>query len=187
VSGYVITGGTDAFVADLAPHLRAQVHRTPSGPIASWIHIVPGEGDEAVSLAAAAAAADDHLPHGEGCSFIAVVPVWGVIAPPLDEPAELAAAAARALARVRIERWSREGRRFNVVAYGALDSAALPGLRERSTLAERTPMHRLATLADLANAIDFLSSSAASYVTGSVLPLDGGWTAYSWFHPARDL
>jgi NAD(P)-dependent dehydrogenase (short-subunit alcohol dehydrogenase family) len=187
VSGYVVTGGTDAFVADLAVHMRAPVHRAPNGPTASWVHIVPGEGDEAVSLTAAAALADDHLPHGEGASFIAVVPVWGVIEPPLDEQAQLAAAAARALAQVRIERWSREGRRINMVAYGALDSATLPGLRDRATLVDRTPMHRLATLADLANAIDFLSSSAASYVTGSELPLDGGWTAYSWFHPARDL
>ena len=38
-----------------------------------------------------------------------------------------------------------------------------------------------------ADAIDFLASSSASYVTGSVLDLDGGWSAYSWFYPARDL
>jgi NAD(P)-dependent dehydrogenase (short-subunit alcohol dehydrogenase family) len=189
VSGYVITGGSDAFVADLAVHLRAPVQRAPTRAIASWIHIVPGDGDgdETAAVAAAAALADDHLPHGEGASFIAVVPVWGVIAPPLDAPAELAAATARALAQVRIERWSQQQRRINVVAYGGLDSATLPGLRDPATLADRTPMHRLATPADLANAIDFLSSSAASYVTGSLLPVDGGWTAYSWFHPARDL
>ncbi len=189
VSAYVITGGSDAFVADLAVHLRAPVHRAPSRAITSWIHIVPGDGsdDETAAVAAAAALADHHLPHGKGASFIAVVPVWGVIAPALDAPAELAAAAAGALARVRVERWSQQQRRINVVAYGALDSTKLPGLRDPATLAERTPMHRLATLVDLANAIDFLSSSAASYVTGSVLTLDGGWTAYSWFHPARDL
>lgn len=189
MSAYVITGGSDGFVADLAVHLRARVQRAPDGAITSWIHIVPGDGadDETAAVAAAAALADDHLPHGTGASFIAVVPVWGVVAPPLDVAAELAAAAARALAQVRIEGWSRQRRRINVVAYGALDSAQLPGLRDPAMLAARTPMHRLATLVDLANAIDFLSSSAASYVTGSVLPLDGGWTAYSWFHPARDL
>ena len=54
-------------------------------------------------------------------------------------------------------------------------------------LAARTPMHRLASVSELADAIDFLASSSASYVTGSVLDLDGGWAAYSWFYPARDL
>ncbi len=29
--------------------------------------------------------------------------------------------------------------------------------------------------------------AAASYVTGSVLDVEGGWNAYSWFYPARDL
>lgn len=189
MSNYVVTGGTDGFVAELSKHLRAPVHRDPVESITSWIHIVGGDpGDEpTASLTAAAASADRHLPHDQGASFIAVVPVWGVLAPPHDGPAELAAATARALARVSIERWSREGRRINIVAYGPLDTDALPGLRDRATLRDRSPMHTPATLSDLADAIDFLSSSAASYVTGSELPLDGGWTAYSWFYPARDL
>jgi NAD(P)-dependent dehydrogenase (short-subunit alcohol dehydrogenase family) len=189
VSSYVITGGTDAFIADLAPHLRLPVHRVPVEPITSWVHIVPdgSSTDWSAAIGAAVGLADEQLPEDEGASFSAVVPVWGVIASPFDEAAELAAAAARALLRVRIERWSQQGRRINVVAYGALDSRTLPGLRDPATLADRTPTHRLATITDLANAIDFLSSSAASYVTGSVLTLDGGWSAYSWFHPARDL
>jgi NAD(P)-dependent dehydrogenase (short-subunit alcohol dehydrogenase family) len=60
-------------------------------------------------------------------------------------------------------------------------------MRDTDVLAARTPMHRSAGLAELANAIDFLSSAAAAYVTGTVVSMDGGWTAYSWFHPARDL
>lgn len=48
-------------------------------------------------------------------------------------------------------------------------------------------MHRAATSDEIADAIDFLASQAAGYVTGSVLDVDGGWSAYSWFFPARDL
>jgi NAD(P)-dependent dehydrogenase (short-subunit alcohol dehydrogenase family) len=189
VSGYVLTGGTDAFAAELAGHLRAPVQREPSGPTMSWVHVLPGDGttDETAALMRACVAADGHLPHGEGAGFIAVVPVWGAVAPAREAQIELAAAAARALATTRIEQWSREGRRINVIAYGGLDAASLPSLRPPAELAARTPMHRLAAIAELANAIDFVSSVAASYVTGSVLPVDGGWTAYSWFHPARDL
>ena len=187
MSSYVITGGTDAFVERLAAYLRRPVLREPSGAIDAWIHLVPGGGDDTQSLSDAVAAADVALPRGEGAAFIAVVPAFGVIEPPHEEPAELAAGAARSFARARIERWSDEGRRFNVVAYGALDTDAIPGLRSPDVLAARTPMHRLASVSELADAIDFLASSSASYVTGSVLDLDGGWSAYSWFYPARDL
>jgi NAD(P)-dependent dehydrogenase (short-subunit alcohol dehydrogenase family) len=189
VSAYVLTGGTDAFAVELAGHLRAPVQREPAGPATSWVHLLPGDGatDETAALVRACDAADEHLPHGEGAGFVAVVPVWGAVAPPHDAQIELAAAAARALATVRVERWSREGRRINVIAYGGLDTVSLPGLRPAAELIARTPAHRLASVAELANAVDFVSSAAASYVTGSVLPVDGGWTAYSWFHPARDM
>jgi NAD(P)-dependent dehydrogenase (short-subunit alcohol dehydrogenase family) len=189
VSSYVVSGGSEAFADALAAHLRRPVVREPAGAVEAWIHLVPGAvgGDELAGLTAAVAAADTALPRDEGAAFIAVVPVFGVIESPLEEPAELAAGAARSFARARIERWSAEGRRFNVVAYGALDTDAVPGLRARDVLEARTPMHRLAGLAELADAIDFLASSSASYVTGSVLDLDGGWAAYSWFYPARDL
>ena len=189
MSAYVLTGGTDALAAELERHLRAPVHREPAGPATSWVHIVPGDGvaDETAELMRAAEAADEHLPRGAGAGFIAVVPVWGAVASPHDTEIELAAAAARALATVHVERWSREGRRINVIAYAGLEPAAPPELRPAAELTARTPMHRLASVAELANAIDFVSSTAASYVTGSVLPVDGGWTAYSWFHRARDL
>jgi NAD(P)-dependent dehydrogenase (short-subunit alcohol dehydrogenase family) len=188
VTAYVMTGGTDRLVAELTRHLHAPVHREPAGPTTSWIHIVPGEaGDETAELARAAAAADEHLPRGEGAGFVAVVPIWGAVAAPHAAAIELAAAAARALPTVHTERWSREGRRFNVIEYAGLESAAPDELRPASELIARTPMHRLASVAELACAIDFLSSAAASYVTGSILPVDGGWRAYSWFYPARDL
>lgn len=189
MNAYVLTGGTDALAAELARHLRAPVHREPAGPATSWVHIVPGEAaaDETAALMRAVEAADEHLPRGAGAGFVAVVPVWGAVAPPHAAGIELAAAAARALATVHVERWSREGRRINVIAYGGLEPPAPPQLRPAAELAARAPMHRLASIAELANAVDFVSSAAASYVTGSVLPVDGGWTAYSWFHPARDL
>ncbi len=176
-------------MAELARHLRADVRREPAGPAASWVHLVPGEEgvDETAELMRAAEAADGHLPRGDGAGFIAVVPVWGVVAPRHAAGIELAAAAARALATVHVERWAGEGRRINVIAYGGLEPPAPPQLRPAAELTARAPMHRLASVAELANAIDFVSSAAASYITGSVLPVDGGWTAYSWFHPARDL
>jgi 2-deoxy-D-gluconate 3-dehydrogenase len=37
--------------------------------------------------------------------------------------------------------------------------------------------HRLATLEDIASAVCFLASDEANMITGTILPVDGGWTA----------
>jgi NAD(P)-dependent dehydrogenase (short-subunit alcohol dehydrogenase family) len=41
-------------------------------------------------------------------------------------------------------------------------------------IVERTPLHRLGTLSDLEGALLLLASSASDYITGSIIPVDGG-------------
>jgi NAD(P)-dependent dehydrogenase (short-subunit alcohol dehydrogenase family) len=42
----------------------------------------------------------------------------------------------------------------------------------------RLPTRRLATIEEVAAAVDYLASDAASGVTGHALAVDGGWTAW---------
>lgn len=49
------------------------------------------------------------------------------------------------------------------------------GLHEGERL-KKIPMGRYASTTDIANAVIFLSSSQAEYITGAVLPVDGGYT-----------
>ena len=45
----------------------------------------------------------------------------------------------------------------------------------------RTPMHRLGTPEEIAEAVFFLAGDEASYVTAETMRVDGGWVAYQLF------
>lgn len=53
-----------------------------------------------------------------------------------------------------------------------------PTPRGRKVLA-KTPMHRFGEPGDLCGALQFLVSPSASFVTGTIIPVDGGFLAYS--------
>ncbi|NKJ45643.1 short-chain dehydrogenase [Burkholderia sp. SG-MS1] len=79
--------------------------------------------------------------------------------------------------------WAREGVRVNAVAPGYVATELVETLRRNGqmnlqAIERRTPMGRLAQPDEIARAISFLASDAASYITGTVLSVDGGWHAY---------
>lgn len=47
----------------------------------------------------------------------------------------------------------------------------------------KTPMHRLGQTDEIADCITFLASPMASFVTGTTLVVDGGYTAGSNYNP----
>ena len=49
--------------------------------------------------------------------------------------------------------------------------------RDSPEMLKGIPMRRQATVRDIANAVLFLVAPEASYITGTVLTVDGGWTA----------
>ena len=68
------------------------------------------------------------------------------------------------------------GVRVNAVAPGYIetDMTAELGEEQRRRLLDATPLARLGTPDDVAGAVAFLCSPAAAYITGVVLPIDGG-------------
>jgi NAD(P)-dependent dehydrogenase (short-subunit alcohol dehydrogenase family) len=78
--------------------------------------------------------------------------------------------------------WGSHGITVNAVAPtfietpGTADALADPGFR--ADVEERiAALHRIGTPADVAGAVLFLASPAASLITGHTLMVDGGWTA----------
>lgn len=79
--------------------------------------------------------------------------------------------------------WAQYGIRVNCVAPGYVNTLTLKnlesaGLRNFDALRRRAPLNRLAEPYEIADAIGFLASPAASYMTGSVIAVDGGWSAF---------
>jgi len=77
--------------------------------------------------------------------------------------------------------WASEGIRVNAVAPGWIATELTRPLFEDNARAEpilaRTPMRRWGTPEDVAGPVVFLCSDAARFVTGTILPVDGGYAA----------
>lgn len=81
--------------------------------------------------------------------------------------------------------WAELGIRVNAIAPGYVMTHATEVLVEAGRidierLTQRTPQKRFAEPAEIANAALFLCEDRSSHITGQVLAVDGGWSAYGY-------
>ncbi|HXJ43949.1 MAG TPA: SDR family NAD(P)-dependent oxidoreductase [Bryobacteraceae bacterium] len=90
------------------------------------------------------------------------------------------------LTKVLAIEWAEKGIRVNAVgpAYVATEMTQrniAAGNVNEAQIKGRIPLGRLAKPADVADAVSFLLSEKASFITGHSLYVDGGWLAYGYF------
>ena len=135
-------------------------------------------------------AAEPLLRQAAAASVVNIASMYGVVSPDpalygdsgLNSPPAYgpAKAALIQLTRYMACHWGPLGIRVNAIAPGPFPreefQRAQPAFVER--LAVKTPLKRIGRADEIGGAVTFLAGDAASYITGAVLPVDGGWTAW---------
>ncbi len=134
--------------------------------------------------------------HGHG-AIVNIASITGWRSIPLHAYAPAKAAVISITACLAAE-WGRSGVRVNAISPGytlteALQAAIDRGDRNPDDLTSQAAMGRMVTPAEVADAVGFLLSPAATAITGINLPVDCGWLAgstwqtYGGVPPARAL
>lgn len=118
----------------------------------------------------------DYLKKTKGC-IINTASVAGVYGSPTGLPYPASKAAVIAMTRSMAYSFAPNGVRVNCIAPGvvATDMVASMPQFAKDSIGNTIPMKRFGEPEDIANAMMFLASSAASYITGACLQVDGGY------------
>lgn len=124
------------------------------------------------------------IPRRSG-AIVNVGSITGLVAFPGSNAYGVSKAALAMLTQTLAGEVAKFGIRVNAVAPGVIEAPMLATVpADAEALASRVPLGRLGTPAEVGQAVAFLCSPAASYISGVVLPVDGGWTAFGGLPPA---
>jgi NAD(P)-dependent dehydrogenase (short-subunit alcohol dehydrogenase family) len=123
------------------------------------------------------------LARGAGGSIVNIVSVLGLVG--VGRIPQAAYTASKGglvnLTRELSAQWARDGIRVNAIAPGFFASEMTEQLlgdeRGRDWVARGATMARHGEAHELDGALLFLAGDASTYVTGAILPVDGGWTS----------
>ena len=150
--------------------------------LATWNRVVAV--NQTGTLLCAQAAAARMRESGAGC-IVNLSSIYGLVAAPNRVAYSATKAAVVMMTKALAVEWASLGIRVNCIAPGYVETPGTAELVQRGTidldaLRRRTPQHRLAQPEDVANAIVTMCDERLAHVTGQVLAVDGGWSAYGY-------
>ena len=121
----------------------------------------------------------DRLAAGGG-SVINVASMWAIFGSPGAPAYTTSKGAVAAMTRSLAVAWAKRGVRVNSIAPGWVETRISEKARTDETraaaIAARIPMGRWAKPSEVASVVKFLISPDAGYITGAMIPVDGGYS-----------
>ncbi|MEG2287970.1 MAG: SDR family oxidoreductase, partial [Ruthenibacterium sp.] len=115
-----------------------------------------------------------HQKHG---CILNLSSMWGQVGASCEVAYSAAKAAVIGLTKALAKEEGPSGITVNCIAPGVVDTPMLADFsaQDKAALADETPLCRIGTPQDIANAALFLASDAAAFITGQVLGVNGGF------------
>jgi 3-oxoacyl-[acyl-carrier protein] reductase len=110
-------------------------------------------------------------------SIIIISSIWGLTGASCEVLYSMVKGAQNTFVKALAKETAPSGVRVNAVAPGAVSTRMMDEFTEedKALICEDIPMGRLGTREEVADAVAFLASSQASYITGQILSVNGGW------------
>ncbi|MBQ7320697.1 MAG: 3-oxoacyl-ACP reductase FabG [Clostridia bacterium] len=112
-----------------------------------------------------------------GGAIVHIGSMWGKTGASCEVAYSAAKAGIRGLTQSMAKELGPSHIRVNCVEPGVIETEMNAALDEetRRSLADETPLCRIGTPREVAHAVEFLASDAASFITGQILGVDGGF------------
>jgi len=133
---------------------------------------------------ASQAAARIMMPQGGG-GIINISSINGILAAPRRAAYCASKAAVNELTKVLAIEWADRKIRVNAIAPGYVRTELVQDVIDKGAISldailRRTPQGRIGEVEDIAGLAVHMASDESSYMTGSIVNIDGGWAAYGY-------